>query len=577
MGFHSQIKTRMQAQGTKLFTQSRLFWTYLLFWFLCGITQFMIAASGAGSWEGFKDATITAWLWLAPVLVFPAYVHRWVAVAGVLVWLTALPGFGYFLIYRQELTQSLMMIIFESNRTESAEYLQNYFSFKILLGFLLFTAIPLYLWAKIKSLPGTDERSVFKGALIVSLIFFTPVKKAFSEQSMNAGYKNAAYHLSVAPPWQLALGYHEYQTELKEVENNLLNLKKIPPLPHLKESAKPLPTTVVLVIGESTNRLHMGLYGYARDTNPKLQSIRNELVLFDNVFASRPNTIESLQQVLTFANQQHPDWYKTTPSLISLMKQAGYKTYWITNQQTLTARNTMLTTFAKQADKQVFLNTSRRQNAYSFDEKVLPPYMETLAKPDEKKLIVVHLLGTHMKYAYRYPESHDYFKDHHGVAASLSADKVQTVNEYDNAIRYNDKIVYQLITTLKKQQQHSLLVYFSDHGDDVYDSATHDFQGRNEASPTYPMYAIPFIVWHSKNWFNADKLHKLDIAHRQYNNANFIHTWSDLLGLQYDGFLSQESIVSDQFAEDAILVGNPYHRHLQPLGGTKRVSEAAAH
>lgn len=567
----------MQLKSIGRLLQSRLLWIYLLFWFLCGITQFLIAASGTGSWEGFKDATVTAWLWLVPILLLPAYTFRWVSLAGLLIWFTALPGFGYFLIYRQELTQSLMMIIFESNRAESTEYLQNYFSLKILFGFLLFTIIPLYLWIKIKGAPAKEYPTWGISGLVVALVFAFPVKKAFSEQSIDAGYKSAAYHLGVAPPWQLAFGYYQYRIELEEVEKNLLNLNKIPPASSFKEAAKPLPTTVVLVIGESTNRLHMNLYGYARDTNPKLQSIRNELVLFDNVFASRPNTIESLQQVLTFADQQHPDWYKTKPSLISLMKQAGYKTYWITNQQTLTTRNTMLTTFAKQADAQVFLNTSRRQNAYSFDEKVLYPYMETLAKPDQKKLIVVHLLGTHMKYAYRYPESYDYFKDNHGLATGLSADKVQTVNEYDNAIRYNDEIVYQLISSLKSQQQHSLMVYFSDHGDDVYDSVTHDFQGRNEASPTYPMYAIPFIVWHSVNWFSASKLHQPDILHRQYDNADFIHTWSDLLGLQYDGFLPHESIVNEHFAEDEILVGNPYQKHLHPLSGTKLRTAAAGH
>ncbi|MFO6427989.1 hypothetical protein ACLBOM_34695 [Escherichia coli] len=30
---------------------------------------------------------------------------------------------------------------------------------------------------------------------------------------------------------------------------------------------------------------------------------------------------------------------------MNMMKQAGYKTFWITNQQTMTARNTMLTVF----------------------------------------------------------------------------------------------------------------------------------------------------------------------------------------------------------------------------------------
>jgi len=254
-----------------------------------------------------------------------------------------------------------------------------------------------------------------------------------------------------------------------------------------------------------------------------------------------------------------------------MMKQAGYKTYWITNQQTLTKRNTMLTTFAKQADEQIFLNNARSQNSYSFDEKVLDPYSEKLALKGDKKLIIVHLLGTHMKYAYRYPARYDYFKNAQGLPSTLSDDKVQVINEYDNAVRYNDYVVHELIQRLNKtnsSKQQSLLVYFSDHGEDVYDSKPNDFKGRNEGAPTYPMYAVPFIVWHSSNWENADKLKDLTIVNRQYDNADFIHTFSDLLGINYDGYLDYESILSKNFIEDTILVGDPYAKGLSVLKGT---------
>jgi heptose-I-phosphate ethanolaminephosphotransferase len=330
-----------------------------------------------------------------------------------------------------------------------------------------------------------------------------------------------------------------------------------------------LPTNVVIVIGESTTRVHMGLYGYPRDTNPKVSCIKDELTVFRNVFSSRPNTIESLEQVLTFADQEHPDWYKTKPSVLAMLKQAGYKSYWISNQQTLTARNTMLTTFAKQADVQIFLNNARSQNAYSFDEKVLEPYSRELMQPDQKKLIVVHLLGTHMKYSRRYPESFAYFTDASHLVKGLTEEKIQTINEYDNAIRYNDHIVFELIDRLKKTDQSSLLVYFSDHGEDVYDSKNHDFKGRNEGRPTYPMYAVPFVVWHSKHWPLADKLATPGILNRQYDNADFIYTLSDLLGLRYDGYLDDESLVSKSFVEDSIVVGDPYGKSLRLLEGTK--------
>jgi heptose-I-phosphate ethanolaminephosphotransferase len=547
--------------------------SFLLFWYLTSITQLLISLSGAASFEGFKDATITAFLWMIPVLLFPRNVKRITASLGILLWVFALPGFGYYLIYHQELTQSLMFIIFESNQSESTEYLQNYLSIGIVLSFIAFTLVPLYIWTTIKPYESTRKPANITSFILITLIFMTPVKRAIQYGDINAANKNLNRHLSAAPPWQLGFGYGNYQRELKEVEAQLLNLNKIPALKNLTETKKELPTTVVLVIGESTTRVHMGLYGYGRDTTPKLSSMKNELMVFDNVFASRPNTIESLEQVLTFADQVHPERYKTSPSLIAMMKQAGYKTYWITNQQTLTKRNTMLTTFAKQADEQVFLNNARRQNAYSFDEKVLAPYAEKLLKKDEKKLIIVHLLGTHMKYAYRYPDSYDYFKTAKGIPAVIAADaeKVALVNAYDNAVRYNDYIVHTLIQQLKqvtKTDAQSLLVYFSDHGEDVYDSAPHSFKGRNEGAPTYPMYAVPLIVWHSANWQREQQLDDAAIHNRQYDNADFIYTWSDLMGLTYDGYRADKSLINDAFVDDTILVGDPYGKHLQVLDGT---------
>jgi glucan phosphoethanolaminetransferase (alkaline phosphatase superfamily) len=63
------------------------------------------------------------------------------------------------------------------------------------------------------------------------------------------------------------------------------------------------------------------------------------------------------------------------------MKQAGYKTYWITNQQTMTKRNTMLTTFSEQTDEQVYLNSNRNQNARQYDGDVIEPFNKILDDP----------------------------------------------------------------------------------------------------------------------------------------------------------------------------------------------------
>lgn len=66
----------------------------------------------------------------------------------------------------------------------------------------------------------------------------------------------------------------------------------------------------------------------------------------------------------------------------------------------------MLTTFSKMADNQIYLNNNRRQNSSSYDEVILEPFKQIMDdKNIEKKFIVLHLLGAHARYDYRYPSS----------------------------------------------------------------------------------------------------------------------------------------------------------------------------
>lgn len=176
----------------------------------------------------------------------------------------------------------------------------------------------------------------------------------------------------------------------------------------------------MLVLGESTTREHMHLYGYNRDTTPNLDALAasdKSLTVFRNVVSPRPYTIEVMQQILTFGDEQNPDRFLTDPSLINLMKQAGYKTFWITNQQTMTKRNTMLTTFSQQTDAPVYLNNQRNQNASQYDDVVLAPFEKALQDPAPNKFIIVHLLGTHMDYRYRYPNDYAHFNDRQRLAS----------------------------------------------------------------------------------------------------------------------------------------------------------------
>ncbi|MFZ9097359.1 MAG: phosphoethanolamine transferase CptA [Methylophilaceae bacterium] len=553
---------------------ARLFYYYLFFIIITGSSQLYLSVSHHSSFEALKDVVFICLLWILPIIIFSNHAKKIAMAMGVIFTLLALPGLFYAIIYQQELTQSLLFIIFESNIAESREYIQNYLSIKVSLIVLVYLICIYLYWTKLENFTLSANKKIIMTVSIIALVFFSPVQKMIKKHSLQAFQSSVHRHLSVASPYQLVGAYIDYLDEMKQVDANLSLFDDIQLLADLKQEQADLPSTHIVVIGESTSRLHMSLYGYERQTNPKLESMKKELKIFNNVFASRPNTIESLEQVLTFANQEHPDLYKTKPSLMAILKQAGYKLYWISNQQTLTTRNTMLTSFAKQTDEQYFLNNARSQNSYSFDEKVFDPLERVLNNNDEKKIIFVHLIGTHMSYQYRYPKNFSQFTTAEFLNPEIPKNHIERINHYDNAILYNDSIVYHLIQSLKaKQIKNSSLVYFSDHGEEVYDVGSHEFQGRNEAAPTLGMYAIPFLFWVGPD--EALNRHFKDraILIRQHDNADFIYTYLDFLGISFDGFLPHESLINQNHLEDQIMVGDPYGKNLHQLKGTASFSK----
>lgn len=530
-------------------------WMFLFFWYFSGATQLMIQLTGTAGFAGFRQAFLVSAFWMVPLLLFPARTKQLAAGIGLPLWLCSLAGFGYFLVYGQEFSQSVIFIMFESNVTEASEYLGHYFSWWIVLSVLAYGLGAWLLWRKVRPvyLPARIMPVACVFLFMVSL-GYPALRQFFKHDQFASALENFEERIEAANPWQLVVGYRHYRQQLSNMEALLAVNAKIPPLKNMADAHAGQPATLVLVIGESTNRQRMSLYGYPRATTPNLDKLRSQLQVFDNVVTPRPYTIEALQQVLTFADQENPDLYLTTPSLVNVMKQAGYKTYWITNQQTITKRNTMLTTFSKQADEQFYLNNNREQNASQYDEDVLEPFAKVLGDDAPRKFVVIHLLGTHMRYQYRYPPEFERFADRAGVPEHVTEDQLPTYNSYDNAVLYNDYVVSNLIERFKATDPNGFLLYLADHGEAVFDAPQPEILGRNEAAPTGPMYTVPFFVWNAPKWTAPD----VSVAlHRPYSSSHFIHTWAELAGLRFDELDPSKSLISNSFKVRPVLIGDP--------------------
>ena len=552
-----------EVQAKPLFSWKALGWALLYFWFFSTLLQAIIYISGYSGTNGIRDSLLFSSLWLIPVFLFPKRIKIIAAVIGVVLWAASLAALCYYVIYGQEFSQSVLFVMFETNTNEASEYLSQYFSLKIVLIALAYTAVAVLLWTRLRPVYIPKPwRYVVSFALLYGLILHPIAMNTFiKNKPFEKTLDNLASRMEPAAPWQFLTGYYQYRQQLNSLTKLLNENNALPPLANFKDESGNEPRTLVLVIGESTQRGRMSLYGYPRETTPELDALHKtdpNLTVFNNVVTSRPYTIEILQQALTFANEKNPDLYLTQPSLMNMMKQAGYKTFWITNQQTMTKRNTMLTTFAQQTDAQFYLNNQRSQNASQLDGAVLAPFAKVLDDPAPKKFIVVHLLGTHMNYKYRYPADYARFVDRQGAPAALSDDQVEVYNSYDNAVLYNDYVVSSLIKGFANSDPNGFLVYLSDHGEEVFDEAPHDRLGRNEGDPTRGMYTVPFLVWTSPSWQQTHPRDLQALVDRRYSSEDLIHTWSDLAGLNYDLFDPTKSLVSNDFQHEVRWIGNPY-------------------
>ena len=80
-------------------------------------------------------------------------------------------------------------------------------------------------------------------------------------------------------------------------------------------------------------------------------------------------------------------------------------------------------------------------------------------------------MGSHADYAQRYPNEYNKFsaEDYEEAWPQLSFSSRSLVAQYDNTVLYNDYVVYELMRKFDKED--AVVLYFSDHGEDVFHSS----------------------------------------------------------------------------------------------------------
>lgn len=311
------------------------------------------------------------------------------------------------------------------------------------------------------------------------------------------------------------------------------------------------PQVIVMVIGESSRYDRWSLNGYARETNPLLKKEQN-LVSMSDVITSVSATRLSVPVLVSRkpATQSLKAGF-SEKSFITAFKEAGFKTYWISNQMSFGQFDTPVSVYANEADVTQFLNLGGFTNKSNFDDILLEPLKNAMDSPAQKKLIVLHTLGNHWNYSHRYPKEYDQWKPSlFGVENPAYTDlkiKTQLNNSYDSSILYTDWILSQVIAKLKATDQLTAMMYVSDHGQTLYDGSCNlAFHGHN----TQYEFHVPALVWYSDKYKSSypDKVAQL-VRNKQAKLAteNVFHSLLDLADIRYSSEQLDRSFLSKKF------------------------------
>lgn len=425
-------------------------------------------------WPGdFRFGFFVVVLLLALADVFSVWDHtiRAVLLTGTEI-LFLLPGIfqlSYYVYYGECINEPAVQVLLNTNKLEAREYLRL-ISLKLL--FVLAAAFLLLVYVMFRvNLPATTGGvrtefptvSLVISVAVIFLLFGCGSHTVFRKTGLIKMFIQIKEHTENLKEWRLsASDYPAHVAVESPIIGNTSDFG-----------------TVLLVIGESANRLHMKAFsGYERETTPWLseESKTGNFYLFPNSYSSWIQTVEAVTMALTNKNQYTRVQREDEISVINIANKLGFNTHWFSAQGYSDKYSSEITVIANAAKNQRWL--LREYTARQYDEKLLA-YLNSV-DADRNNFVVVHLEGSHPDFHLRYPaqfEKWPYDKeDPYGS------------NPYDNSVLYTDYILSQLFAYAKENLHLKAMVYFSDHGSLIGQKRKSSFSGFEDVR-------IPFFVY----------------------------------------------------------------------------------
>ena len=432
--------------------------------------------------------------------------------------------------FESTLTPTMLMLVGETTAQEAQEFLSGYLSWDVVtssVGWILLLALVHLLWTCLRGAFCRGRKRLilpeFQPALITGLKAvaggviawclydaYTLTKdnkvamgRLFSYDTIGQVEheltKKDQANLYI-PPYRLVFSIYANRLASRQI----VQLEAASAKVQIDSCSFRVPE-IVLVIGESYNKHHSQLYGYNKPTTPlQLQmAADSSLVAFSDVVASWNLTSFVFKHMMSlWTVGDHGEWCDE-PLFPEVFRKAGYQVTFLTNQFQPKAKEAVY-----DFSGGFFLNDpefSKRQfdvrnaQTYRFDESLLKAFDGLKNKPEKGRLTILHLMGSHVDYRARYPQSRQYFKPAMYNRPELSDKQRRILSEYDNSLRYNDSIVWAV--TQRFIDKDAVVIYVPDHAEEIFDGKPYMYGRMHGANIDYRLarneMEIPFWIWGS--------------------------------------------------------------------------------
>lgn len=328
---------------------------------------------------------------------------------------------------------------------------------------------------------------------------------------------------------------------------------------------------IILVIGESFNKYHSNLYGYYLNTNPILtkEKDKKRLFVFNNAISPYNLTSKVLKNMFSTNCIGEKENWSSYPYFPAIFNLSGYEVSFWDNQYNPLSRDEFDFSLNSYLHNPVIEKLSYKQTnskVFEFDHQLINDYFKTTNNNMSKlNFSIFHLLGQHFSYYNRFPHdtSNHSFYNIDSVASSniiTTSESRQIIADYANATRYNDYVIGLLINFYKSQN--TILVYISDHGEEVYDYRNK--YGRSWEKPIPKnvikyQYEIPFFIWCSDQYMKKNPETIKNImrsVNKPFSSDNISHLLFNIASIKTKYYNQKRDILNPDYMTPPIIVND---------------------